>query len=252
MYIYPITRSNYNNVYFKANERFVEDKSGHLAYKTTTYFFREDTDWFALGDYLCGKYKNCDKVNVISHGCSNGMEPYSFVMNMLCFHPDDAHKFLPVIARDIDNYNIRMAKIGHYDITDMEEYLLDYYTKGRYREYLDFEPSHKFKRIGLRINDAIKNLVKFEQGDIFRDIEKMPRNNTVLFCKNFWPYLTPEKRDLLAYKLCDRFDESSVVITGDYDYSKSNVDYLLKKYAFRRSLYSGLDNVWRRMKRLRP
>jgi len=250
MYIYPISHNNCNIVRFRANERFVADKSGHLAYKTTTYWYRGDTDWDGLGDYLCSKYKNTDKVNVICHACSNGMEPYSFAMLMKSSHSDYAYKFLPVIAKDIDKNNIIMAKRGHYEISDMDLWTLDYYTKGQYRDFFRLEPSHNYeiysKSFAFAPNENLRKCVNFEQGDIFEDIENMPSKNTVLFCKNFWPYLTPEKREILVQKLSAHFDKSCVVITGDYDSGKSNVEELLIKYGFREHIL--IKNMWEKIK----
>ena len=89
MRIYPIKN---NNVYFSANNREVYNADNKFQYKTTTYFFRADTDWDALSNYLCQKYADVDKVNVICHACSNGMEPYSFLMHMSAFHPLEIKK----------------------------------------------------------------------------------------------------------------------------------------------------------------
>jgi len=243
MYIYPVT---YSPINFKANERFVADKNGHLAYKTTTYWFRTDTDWDRLNNFLCDKYKNVNKVNVISHACSNGMEPYSFAMHMKLFHGSDADKFLPITAKDIDRGNILMAKRGFYETEKNNLYQLDIFTRGKYNKFLNCVYSGGViypDSLILRPNEELRQCVNFEQGDIFKDIENMPRKNTVLFCKNFWPYLKVEQREELAKKLAEHFDNTCVIITGDYDDIRSNVCELFKKNGFRQY---PIRNVWQK------
>ena len=228
MKIYQIS----NNINFCANKRFVynDDK---LLYKTTTYFFREDTDWDNLNAYLCKKFKDTEKVNVITHACSNGMEPYSFIMHMMVFHPENARKFFPVLAKDIDKKNINIAETGLYELEDTDLYLLDYYTKGRYREYLYLcRPQNKLYSVACVPNETLKQFVQFKEGDIFEDIKTMPSKNTVLFCKNFWPYLEPQKQELLAKNLSEQFDSTCTIITGDYDAGKIKMQNLLGKYGF--------------------
>ena len=243
MYIYPVT---YSPINFKANERFVADKNGHLAYKTTTYWFRTDTDWDRLNNFLCDKYKNVNKVNVISHACSNGMEPYSFAMHMKSFHPSYADKFLPIMAKDIDKNNILMAKRGFYETEKKDLFELEYLSKVRYKDFLNCEYSGGIlypNSVILRPNEKLRKCVNFEQGNIFDDIEKMPRKNTVLFCKNFWPYLKVEQREELAKKLAEHFDKTCVIITGDYDDIRSNVCELFKKNGFHQY---PIRNVWQK------
>ena len=232
MRIYPIQN---NNVYFSANNREVYNADNKFQYKTTTYFFRADTDWDALGNYLCEKYADTDKVNVICHACSNGMEPYSFLMQMTAFHPLEINKFTPIIAKDINSENIEMAAKNIYDLSDTDASLLDYYTKGLYKFYMD----NAFVKgippnLTCSMSDKFKKYVNFEQGDILKDIESIPRKNTVLFCKNLWPYLPVEQQEFLVKKFAERFDDSCVIITGDFDKRLSKVNPLMIEHGFSR------------------
>ena len=222
-----------NNIYFSANNREVYGADNKFQYKTTTYFFRADTDWDKLGNYLCEKYVNADKVNVICHACSNGMEPYSFLMHMKAFHPLEINKFVPIVAKDINPENIEMAKKNIFDLSDTDSCMLDYYTKGLYKFYMDNVfikdvPS----RLSWSVSDKFKNDIIFEQGDILQDIEDIPGKNTVLFCKNMWPYLPVEQQELLVKKIAEKFDSSCLIVTGDYDKILSRVDSLMQKEGF--------------------
>ena len=50
-------------------------------------------------------------------------------------------------------------------------------------------------------------------------------------CRNFWPYLDKEKQHLLAQKLSQKLDESSLLVIGSYD-SVYGIDALLHKNGF--------------------
>ncbi|MBP3820837.1 hypothetical protein J6G99_04235 [bacterium] len=239
--------NNYYQPVFYANNRKINNNKGELLYKTTTYFFRDDLDWDILTDYLCHKYKNTDKVNIICHACSNGSEPYSLAMRLMAFHENDSGKFLPILAKDLDFENIRCAKKGLCEADNNDLYRIDFYTKSKYRDYLI--PQKNFlsnKSIIMSPKQILKEKVNFEQGDIFKDIENIPKENTVLFCKNFWPYLSETKRELLAKKLGSKLGKSSLVIIGDFDSLRSDVRSLLSKNGFRENPY--VINVWEKLK----
>ena len=84
----------------------------------------------------------------------------------------------------------------------------------------------------LSPKDILKRNVEFSQGDILEDIDNMSSKNTVLLCRNFWPYLDAFKREKLAQKLEDKFDESSIVVIGDYDEEDCTVSKLLMEHKF--------------------
>lgn len=247
MQILPISDIHYQTC-FKSNERAVKNSEGDILYKTTTYFFRNDTDWDNLIEFLCNKYKNTEKINVYSYGCSNGMEPYSFLLNLLSFRPKMLEKCTPVIAKDIDMKNIEMAKQGDYEIDSHDLFTLDYQTCGKYKKYFDCQERYNVSGpdIILTAKNNIKEHINFEQGDIFEDIKKLPNKNTVIFCKNFWPYLTPEKRELLAKNLSEQFDKTCTIIIGDFDKYYSDAEKLFKKNNLRK--YPYMDYVWEKEK----
>lgn len=236
MRITPIQNYSQNRRYdcsFQAYQRGIYDKTGKFLYNTTTYFFRPDLDWDALGNFISYVYRKVDKVNVFCHACSTGMEPYSFVIQTLKYHLKEAKKFLPVIAKDLTQENIEIAKKGYLGINIDDLWRIKTKTRGDYSTYLNFEKTQDFTHeLAVQVTDLLKDNVKFAQGDIFEDIGKMPRSNTVLFCRNFWPYLSPEKREKLATMLENKFDDTSLVIIGDYDTEKANVDKLLRNHGF--------------------
>ncbi len=226
MQISPI---NYNYSYksqspaqspaFNANRREIFDKSGKMLYKTTTYFFRDDIHWNEFITLLQQKYKDADKVNFIVHCCSNGPEAYSCATSLIDRLGDKADKFLPILAKDINPENIEHAKRhSSMGLSEVDFYRANYYLKDRLGSYFNFVPP-KLRESSLALvpNNNLKTKVVFEQGDIFKDIEKMSSKNTVLMCRNFWPYLSYDEKKDLAQKLSEKFDNTSLIVIGDFD-----------------------------------
>lgn len=251
MYVYPVVLTNKSQkLNFKTNKVWAYDSSGKRLYKKTTNYFRDDLDWSMFADYICSKYRNVEKVNVIIHACSNGMEAFSFAMKMISSHLYEAHKFFPIVAKDIDEENIAIASEGLCNPTKGDLERIKNNTFYNYSHFLIPKKSPYDDSVILTPKDFVKNKVIFEQGDIFDDIEKMPKNNTILFCRNFWPYLIPEKQQLLAQKLSQHFSgDSSLIVIGDYDASGCCED-LLYKYDFIEIPF--IKNVYKKNNPSRP
>lgn len=245
MKIAPAYLYNSNPQSFQGNRRTVYDKSGNFLYRTTTYFFREDLDWNSFVKLLKYKYNNAQKVNIISHICSNGQEPYSLVVKLIQILGDDASKFFPIIAKDIDQDNIESAKRGKLGIKAEELYRINYQTNGNTSEFFDKGCStNPQSDLVLIPKPHIKNKVIFSQSDILNDIDSIPTNNTILMCRNFWPYLEPHKREVLAKKISQKLDDTSLVLVGDFD-AQINVHQLLKNNGFKET---GIENVYSKTK----
>lgn len=233
MHISPIQNiTTLPNPQFKANNRRICNKSGDLLYKTTTYFFRDDLHWDALVSLLSEKYRNTARVNVINHACSNGEEPYSLVVKLLHSLGDTAEKFFPIKAKDIDQDNINSAKAGRMGIILNDMYRINGYTKDNINTYFDYEKAlNPMNDMVLSPKSNIKDKVQFTRADIFDELDTMQGHNTVLLCRNVWPYMTPEKRELLAEKLSKTLDKTSLLVTGSFDESV-NIPQILKDKGF--------------------
>lgn len=244
MKISPITPASYtSNIYrpnFQGNRRFVYDKSGQFLYRTTTYFFRDDLNWNTFIRLLSNKYKNADRVNIINHVCSNGQEPYSLAAMLMEKLGEGAEKFFPIIARDIDEDNINSAKNGRLGINNDDLYRINYFINDNISEYFDkgraINPENDLVLIP---KIELKNSVIFSQSDIFEDIKALPSENTVLMCRNFWPYLSPQKREELAVEIAKRLDSTSLLVTGNYDFC--SIVNLFKTLGF---VQTGVKNVY--------
>lgn len=233
MRILPISKNNYTN--FRANNRWVCDKNGYELYKTTTYYFRDDLDWESLVKYLCKKFEKASKVNFINHACSNGMEPLSFLMALQMYAPECVKKFVPILAKDIDAQNIEYAKKGYCGASSDDFLRIHRLTNGDYKNFLDLKRIKGSNELFvLSPKKILTDNVVFEQGDIFDDIEKFPKENTLLCCRNFWFYLPSQKQEEIASRLGKHFKTGSSVLLGYLDTVNAIAGNLLEKYGFER------------------
>lgn len=212
-----------NPISFGTFFRDVEGKDGKIIYRGDTAICRNDIYFPDVVDFLDNKYKNVPKVNVIMHACSDGEEAYSFLSVLLLQLGEKAAKFLPLSARDIDLNHLKLAKKGVYNITNSEYKIADESLNGNF--YMFFEPMPslgskdprlKYTRT-VKVEHSLKSLVKFKQADIIEDVKRMDLKNTVLFARNFWPYLPTNRLLELADLLSEKADNSFTLIIGDYD-----------------------------------
>lgn len=236
--------SSYTNPSFTSSIREVavpqktsESKSA-VKHRNTTYFYRSDMDWNELSRYLANKYKKTNKVNTYCYACSDGSEPYSFVMKMINDHGDAfAEKFFPVQAKDYDSFIISKAKSQNVMLNSFEPKLIDGQIRGNMNVYMDYV-SEKRTPYNIEylyhVKDKLFNKINFSQADIVADVATVKPDNSVVFCRNFWPYLKDETKITdLAKKLYNQLGENSCVILGDFDQSDERVFKAMKKAGFK-------------------
>ena len=220
----------------------VKNNDGTIKYRGDTKICRDDLYFPGVVDYLANKYRNVPKVNVIMHACSNGEEVYSFLGVLIIRLKEHALKFLPISAKDIDLAHLKLAKKGIYNVTDGEYTTANIYMNGHFNDLFVPAPSKKSSDPHLKyttaveVTDSLKALVDFKQGNILKDASKINFKNTVLFARNFWPYLTSWEQEKLVEILSQKMDSTSTLIIGDYDQDKANIDLLLIKNGFKEKI----------------
>lgn len=235
------TDNTYKIPTFKANRRIVCDESGKMLYKTTSYMFRPDLNWDSFVKLLQEKYANTKQVNIINHACSNGAEPFSLVIKLISILGEKAQKFFPIKAKDIDEENIRRARNGYIGIHNDDMYNMNEQMQGNIGKFLNYVPSRAMNDdLGVQPIMQVRENIEFKRSDIFNDIDELPESNTVLLCRNFWPYLDTTKQELLAQKLAQKLDKTSLVAVGNFD-SECNIDKLLTKNGF---IPTNVENVY--------
>jgi len=233
-----ITPAKFHNPSFGIFFKDVNYDDGELRYRGDTALCRDDLYFPEVVDFLDNKYKNVPKVNVLMHACSDGEEVYSFLGVLISRLKQKAAKFLPLTAKDIDSEHLILAKRGVYNISDTEFVMANDYMNGEFYDYFEPMPSlgSKDRRLKytktVKVEHSLKSLVNFSYGDILEDAKKTNFKNTVLFARNFWPYLSADERHSLAKMLSKKMDESSTLIIGDYDREQADIDTLLRMYGF--------------------
>lgn len=226
---------------FKSYHRSVMEPRRGLVYRNDTGFFRDVVLWENLIYLLKEKFENVPKVNVYSYGCSDGSEALSFIMKILA--AGDKHlerKFLPVIAKDIDQFIIDKANSREYFYLNNEEiFKINSFTNGRYKDFFS-EIDKTYMGSFAFAKSNLYEKVKFSIADIRKDYKNIKSENSVVFARNFWPYIknkpsfinniadcllnnfsskegTDIARKALLKNLALQLKKNSLLIVGDYD-----------------------------------
>lgn len=203
-----------------------------LIYSNFTLFFRPDLNsahsdrystignWDGFRKTIVDEFKNVSKVNVYDFACSDGSEAYSLVLSLIDeLGEDDAKKFFPISAYDIDGTMIELAKNGKIpcymdDINRLSQNLRNNKTKSYFG--LDFQPS-RYATYSFLAGDSLKKNINFDVANIQDKIAQIEPSNSLVLCRNFLPYLS--KKDLyeIIRELGQKFDDSSLVVIGHFD-----------------------------------
>ena len=185
-----------------------------LSHRNDTCFFRDNKLWSDLCELLEQKFDKAKKVNIYSYGCSEGSEAYSFVMLILSKLENKAEKYLPVIAKDFDPYIIEKARLRDwYFIRDDEKTTINEHTGNCYNRFFkEISPNFAYA------TDELYDNVKFSVSDINKDYKNIEPDNSVIFVRNFWPYLKNDgARQNLLNKLFSKLNKGSLLVIGQYD-----------------------------------
>lgn len=220
MHITPVQNSsnNYGNPAFKELRRKVFTKE-LMFYRNDTWFYRDRSFWKKLSSFLENAYKDVPKVNVYSYGCSDGSEVFTFIMEILSKENNDlAKKFLPVIAKDIDENVIKGVNMHKYFFMNNEEKKdIDRFTNGKFERF--FTETNKTHISSFAYaKPELYNNAEFSQADIWEDYTNINPTNSVVFVRNFWPYIVRwQDKQKLLNKISSQLKENSYIVVGDFD-----------------------------------
>lgn len=224
---------------FGSNARVVKDSAKKIVYRNHTWFFRRDLSWNKFCDMLIERYKDVDKVNVYDYACSEGAEPFSLAMMLIKKLGDKAQKFFPIMASDIDPVILKNPKNGiiRPSVDDMEnirDYVEDDYLKFfKIDQPLKRDAELNSKLYAGYIEPVLKKAVKFEEKDITKDILNVKKDNSVIICRNLWPYLSEESREELSKNIAKQIGNNSICLIGRYDTEGSDVETLMEDQGLR-------------------
>lgn len=226
--------------------RFYDSSFDTLLYENTTLFFRYDLNraykkemaakykysdsWDGFRKTVVEHFKNAPKVNTYDFASSDGSEAYSLILSLIDELGEEAScKYFPIQAFDIDSSVIQTAKKGEIpcQIDDFRRFRENLYNLSQ-SEYFTFSQDEKDSL--FIANDNLKEKVHFQQADILSEIDKIEPSNSLVLCRNFWPYLDKDYREEAFKKLCERLDETSLIVIGYFDCSALNLPF--KEYGF--------------------
>ncbi len=246
MYISPLSINNLSsgNPLFGSSIRTVKNKAGDVIYRNTTTFFRGDLEWDKLCQYIRDKYRDADKVNILCYACSDGSEPMSIAMLLKENFGDDAKKFFPIIAKDIDDVMISRAKSFFVDMHYTDIKVINDFTNKHIKKYFSLPRSGiGLEMIPARIHSWFYKKIDYSVADISKDLDNIPSDNTILFCRNVWPYIGDDKKRLsVIEKLKSKMDKNCAIITGRFDNQNISTHNLLIAAGFKPVEY--INNVY--------
>lgn len=240
-------RANKQGEVASSNERrFYDSDFDILLYENTTSFFRYDLNkaykkgvtlkfpyinsWDGFRKTIVEHFKNAPKVNIYDFASSDGSEAYSLILSLIDELGEKASdKFFPIQAFDIDSSVVQTAKKGEIpcNIDDIGRFDKNLYNLSQ-NEYFDFSQSDK--ELVFVANDSLKKKVQFQESDILSEIDKIEPSNSLVLCRNFWPYLDKDYRNKAFEKLCEKLDETSLIVVGCFDNSTLHLSF--EKYGF--------------------
>lgn len=227
---------NFNPIYtprttsFKSLTREIKDENGYVVYRNNTSFFRGDVDWQNLVTELNKKYKDVSNPKIYCYACSDGSEPYSLALALINrLGKENAQKFFPIIAKDIDPLMIKNAKQGRISFfrSDQKKFMHQCPTL-KFEDYFEFDELYNV----AKINNNLRKCVRFEHGNLTKDIKKLNLENSTLMFRNVWPYLDDIQQKTLSAEIGKKAKDSTLVMVGHYDNDYSNAIHYLSKEGF--------------------
>ena len=216
---------------FKSSFRSVYNDNFTLKYNTNTCFFRKDLKWLDFVNYINNKFKKTNHVNIIDYACSTGEEPSSLAMLLDMKFGEKADKFFPILAYDIEEENIKDAKRGLFKINPGEMELVEENMGDKYKDYFSELINTNGAIEWLSSKSNLDSKIVYTQSDIKKDILKIPRENTIFICKNFFPYLAIGEEKELVKQIANHLGSNSVVVLGNFDISHG-IEKLFHKEGF--------------------
>lgn len=216
-----------------------KDGSVKVVNSNITSLFRNDLVWDNIAKKLNEKeFPTADKVNTYIFGCSDGSEAFSFAIALLeQLGYKGAEKYFPIYASDIDPEVIELAQTGKIPVYLNDLCKLDrnirYGSEWKYYSYRCIDRCDNRNIYELTVDESIKENIIFSRKDILDGLDEVEPTNSLVFCRNFWKYMTPKQMSDRLWKLREKLDESSRVIIGDFDKSSYDVPCFFENIGFR-------------------
>ena len=199
---------------------------GNVKHKNTSWMFRPTLrQCKEIYNYFSHAFKDVNNVNVYNYGCSLGYEAYSYVLWLLSGKKKNPEKFLPIIAKDYDEFIINEARknnifINEAEFIDIEcvvgeDNIHKFFelTENGMCNTIDGKKEGRFAKPTAKLTEN----VQFAVADIREDYKNIEPENSIVIATNFWPYLEREDRYELAENLYKQLDKGSCVRVANFD-----------------------------------
>lgn len=207
----------------------IDTYTQELKHRNNTCIYRDGSLWHQMCKFFVDKFKDVPKVNIYNYACSNGSEPYTFLMHMIANFPEEiVKKFTPIIAKDYDKTAIKIAQSKELPIDATEYEKIQFFTNNQFERFFgEYNPE---KEIYIPSNE-LTDKIHFSTADIRHDYKTIEPENSIVFARNFWPYLTTLDMIYLARNMGKHLKEGSFLVRG-YGFDNRGTNNKLDMHLF--------------------
>lgn len=182
-----------------------------------TWFFRNKGAFQAFRQHV----KNCllpksnkrKPIRILSAPCASGEEPYSLAISLLEDNIDP--QAFRIDAIDVSGKAVELGKDAHYGKNSFRD--VDPALQQKY-----FSQTNR----GWLLDDAVKKMVKFKQGNILADaLSPHPGYYDVVFCRNLLIYFDRKNQQRTLEKLYRAMKKGAILFVGHAECSQVNERY---------------------------
>lgn len=166
-----------------------------------THFFRNPPHFKVLESKILPEIKNKKRIRIWSAGCSTGEEPYSIAISVMGNIPDLRDKKIEILASDISQYALKIAKEGVYEkrsVKHTDEKLLKKYFIEREGKYY--------------LKEEVKKFVNFFYHNLITDV--YPSSFDLIFCRNVTIYFDKDTTKKVIEKFYLNLKDGGYLVIG--------------------------------------
>lgn len=172
-----------------------------------TYFMRENSHFEFFSDVVLPelekKYESKKSLAVWSAGCSSGQEPYTLTMLMFDYFGEKRKNWnLKMLATDISNHAMSVAKRGSYTEEDAKDIPVEWKNK------------YMTKNNGVyTVTPEVRKNVIFREFNLMDPI-KFKSQFDVIFCRNVMIYFEADVKEALVKRFYGASNDGAYLMIG--------------------------------------
>ena len=191
-----------------------------------SYFFRDKDQFNLLRNHIIPKLiqrkQNSKTLRICSAGCSSGEEPYSVAILLKELLPNPEEWNLRIVGIDINQEALHKAELGVYRPWSFRR------VEGEIVQQHFQIINHQY-----HINPSIKQLVKFQNFNLVKDLFPCPNSELqdfdLILCRNVFIYFEPSAIAKVLQKFYNALQPLGYLITGHAELSGQNLSQFQTK-----------------------